>query len=179
MNAADRRGVGVNLGFIAALSPFRHWVMGNEAMARAATDVETARIRALLRESVTAGAFGFSLTVMPQHLGYQGNPLASHDELRAYFLGPARVRSSCDRDRINQAALCGLRRGIRPARSALVNQRLSGDVAQLAHRDDAPDAWPKTLTRVAPLLARGCVPQVAARPLVIEFHLRNRFFLQA
>ena len=30
-------------------------------------------------------------------------------------------------------------------------------------------------SRVAPLLERGCIPQVAARPLVIEFHLRNPF----
>ncbi len=73
---------------MAALSPFRHWVMGEEAMTRAATEVETDRIRGLLDEAIAAGAFGFSLTVMPQHLGYKGQPLAcrlaSHDELRAY-----------------------------------------------------------------------------------------------
>ncbi|MGH7931637.1 MAG: amidohydrolase family protein, partial [Candidatus Binataceae bacterium] len=32
-----------------------------------------------------------------------------------------------------------------------------------------------TLERVAPLLARGAVPQVAVRPLVVEFNLRNPF----
>ena len=42
----------------------------------------------LLHEAIGAGALGFSLTVMPQHLGYKAQPLAcrlaSHDELRAY-----------------------------------------------------------------------------------------------
>ena len=41
--------------------------------------------------------------------------------------------------------------------------------------DDEPNAWSDTLARVAPLLERGCVPQVAARPLIVEFHLRNPF----
>ena len=88
MDAADRRGLGINAGFFAALSPFRHWVMGEDAMERAASEEETGRIRGLLREAIGAGAFGFSLTVMPQHLGYKGQPLAcrlaSNDELRAY-----------------------------------------------------------------------------------------------
>ncbi|MGH7934151.1 MAG: amidohydrolase family protein, partial [Candidatus Binataceae bacterium] len=88
MNAASRRGVGINVGFLAALSPFRHWVMGEDAMGRAATLEETTQIRGLLGDAMAAGAFGFSLTVMPQHLGYKGQPLAcrlaSNDELRAY-----------------------------------------------------------------------------------------------
>jgi N-acyl-D-aspartate/D-glutamate deacylase len=45
----------------------------------------------------------------------------------------------------------------------------------LRDRDDAPEAWSETLDRAAPLLERGCRPQVAARPLIIEFNLRNPF----
>jgi N-acyl-D-aspartate/D-glutamate deacylase len=63
MDAAGARGVGINVGFLAALSPFRHWVMGDDAMGRAATETETASIRALLRESVAAGAFGFCRSI--------------------------------------------------------------------------------------------------------------------
>src|SRR5271154_1181355 len=88
MDAAERRGLGINAGFLAALSPFRQWVMGDDAMERAASADETAHIRSLLHEAIGAGAFGFSLTVMPQHLGYKAQPLscrlASHDELRTY-----------------------------------------------------------------------------------------------
>src|SRR5207248_11532598 len=85
---ADERGSALNLGFIAPLTPFRHWVMGEASMERAATPDETARIAGLLREAVDAGAFGFSTTVLNQHVGHQGRPLAcrnaSRDELKAY-----------------------------------------------------------------------------------------------
>ena len=86
--AAERRGAGINLAFLAPLTPFRHYVMGDESMEREATPDETARIAGLLREAVDAGAFGFSTTTLPQHIGYQGRPLAcrlaSSDELKAY-----------------------------------------------------------------------------------------------
>ena len=45
-------------------------------MERAATPDETAQIKALLGEAIDAGAFGFSSTLLNQHLGYQGRPLA-------------------------------------------------------------------------------------------------------
>ena len=37
MNAAERRGSAINLAFLAPLTPFRHFVMGEESMERAAT----------------------------------------------------------------------------------------------------------------------------------------------
>ena len=88
MDAAERRGVGINLGFLAPLTPFRHFVMGEESMERAATPDETQRIAALLHEAMAAGAMGFSTTTLAQHIGFQGQPLAcrlaSRDELKAY-----------------------------------------------------------------------------------------------
>src|SRR5579862_8207783 len=47
MDAAARRGSGINLGFLAPLTPFRHFAMGEESMERAATPAETAHIAAL------------------------------------------------------------------------------------------------------------------------------------
>src|SRR5216684_4499489 len=76
MDAAARRGSGINLGFLAPLTPFRHFVMGEESMERAATAAETGQIAALLREAVSAGAMGFSTTISAQHIGYKGRPLA-------------------------------------------------------------------------------------------------------
>jgi N-acyl-D-aspartate/D-glutamate deacylase len=179
MDAAARRGVGINVGFMAALSPFRHWVMGDEAMARAATEAETDRIRGLVDEAVAAGAFGFSLTVMPQHLGYKGQPLAcrlaSHDELRAY----SSVLREHGRGAI-EIALTKQPCAVSDKEYALLDLLSSASGRpvtwlNLRDRDDDPNAWSETLARVAPLLERGCIPQVAARPLVIEFHLRNPF----
>jgi N-acyl-D-amino-acid deacylase len=70
MDAAARRGSAINVGCFAPLTPFRDFVMGEEAMERAARAEETAQIRALLREAVAAGAFGFSTTNTLQHAGY-------------------------------------------------------------------------------------------------------------
>src|ERR1700674_4535953 len=88
MNAAERRGSGINLGFLAALTPFRHWVMGEESMERGANKDETAKIKALIKEAVAAGAMGFTTTAIPQHIGYKGRPIAcrnaSRDEFKAY-----------------------------------------------------------------------------------------------
>lgn len=179
LNATAKRGVGINVGFLAALSPFRHFVMGDEAMGRAATLAETEQIRALLREAMAAGALGFSLTVMPQHLGYKAQPLAcrlaSHDELRAY----AGVLKELGRGTI-EIALTKQPSGVSDKEYALL-ELLSAESGRpvtwlnLRDRDDAPEAWTETLEKVAPLLARGCRPQVAVRPLIVEFNLRNPF----
>jgi N-acyl-D-amino-acid deacylase len=179
MDAAQSRGLGINVGFLAALSPFRHWVMGDEAMGRAATESETAEVRIMLRETIAAGAFGFSLTVMPQHLGYKGLPLAcrlaSHDELRAY----AGVLREAGRG-IIEIALTKQPSGLSDEEYALLDL-LSCESERpvtwlnLRDRDDAPEAWSQTLDKAGPLLERGCRPQVAARPLIIEFNLRNPF----
>jgi N-acyl-D-amino-acid deacylase len=179
MDAAQRRGLGINVGFLAALSPFRHWAMGDEAMGRAATEPETAEVRRMLRETMAAGAFGFSLTVMPQHVGYKGLPLAcrlaSHDELRVY----AGVLREAGHG-VVEIALTKQPSGLSEEEFALLNL-LSTESGRpvtwlnLRDRDDAPEAWTQTLEKAAPLLERGCRPQVAARPLIIEFNLRNPF----
>ena len=88
LGAAATRGAALNLGFIAPLTPFRHWVMGEASMERGATAEETGAIKRLIRDAVDAGAFGWSTTILNQHVGYQGRPLAcrnaSRDELKAY-----------------------------------------------------------------------------------------------
>ena len=87
MDAAAKRGSGINLGFLAPLTPFRHFVMGEESMDRAATPEETAKIKALIKEAVAAGAMGFTTSFIAQHIGYKGRPLAcrqaSMDEFKA------------------------------------------------------------------------------------------------
>src|SRR6478752_2011284 len=60
LDAAARRKPALNLAFLAPLTPFRHYVMGEESMDRAATADETSRIKNLLSEAMAAGAFGFS-----------------------------------------------------------------------------------------------------------------------
>ena len=88
LDAAERRKPALNLAFLAPLTPFRHYVMGEASMERAATAAEMREIKSLLGEAMDAGAFGFSSTLLNQHMGFGGRPLAcrnaSREELKAY-----------------------------------------------------------------------------------------------
>jgi N-acyl-D-aspartate/D-glutamate deacylase len=116
---------------------------------------------------------------MPQHLGYKAQPLAcrlaSTDELRAY----AGVLRECGRGTI-EIALTKQPSTVSDKEYELL-ELLASESGRpvtwlnLRDRDDAPEAWTETLEKVAPLLERGCRPQVAVRPLIIEFNLRNPF----
>src|SRR5512147_2251201 len=64
MDAAAKRGPALNLAFLAPLTPFRHYVMGEASMERAASPEELNDVKKLLGEAMDAGAFGFSSTLL-------------------------------------------------------------------------------------------------------------------
>lgn len=179
MNAAQKRGLGLNVGFMAPLTPFRHFVMGEESMDRAATKEETAKIASLLREAMQAGALGFSTTNGPQHIGYQGRPLAcrlsSRDELTAY----SNVLRDMGRGVIELALndSPGVVSESDYEVLSLFVRESNRPVTWLAllNRDDKPEACMETLRQTESLLKRGAVPQVTCKPLIIQIDLRNPF----
>ena len=120
LDAAEKRGSALNLAFLAPLTPFRHWVMGEASMERGATPEETAQIAALLREAVDAGAFGFSTTVLNQHIGLSGASagLPQRQPRRAESLceRAAGRRQGRDRDRADAEDFGAQRRRGGPAR---------------------------------------------------------------
>ncbi len=74
LDAAQKRGAAINLGFLAPLTPFRHYVMGKESMDRAATPEETAKDRGAAQRGD----------------GRRGDRLLDHHAQAAYRLqGPA------------------------------------------------------------------------------------------
>jgi N-acyl-D-aspartate/D-glutamate deacylase len=83
MSAVDI-GLGVNMLPLVGHNPLRLSAMGAEAWERTATADETAHMQRLLRESLDAGAWGWSTTVSPTHAGTKGQPvptrLANNDE---------------------------------------------------------------------------------------------------
>jgi N-acyl-D-aspartate/D-glutamate deacylase len=179
LDAAARRGSGINLAFLAPLTPFRHFVMGEESMQREASPDETRKIATLLGEAVEAGAFGFSTTTLPQHIGYQGRPLAcrlaSREELKAY----ANALKKVGRGSIEMALT---RRGgvVSEEEYDLLKFMLeeSGRPVTwlaMASRPDRPEATEQTMKRLEPLIARGGVPQVLCKPFVVQMDLRNPF----
>ena len=87
MSAVDI-GLGVNMLPLVGLNPIRLSAMGAAAWERTATPDEIAHMQRLLRESLDAGAWGWSTTVSPTHAGPKGQPvptrLANNDERLAF-----------------------------------------------------------------------------------------------
>jgi len=183
MDAAQRRQPSLNLAFLAPLTPFRHYVMGEASMDRAATAGETARIRALLAGAMDAGAFGFSSTILNQHLGFQGRPLAcrmaSREELKAY----ANVLKEKARGAIEVALTrqVGVLEEDECEMLDLLLQESGRPVTFIAlfDRDDLPEAVRETLRRAAPMIARGARPQTSPLPLTREIDMRSPFSFAA
>ena len=179
MEAAGRRGSAINLSFLAPLTPFRHYVMGEESMDRAATPAETEKIAALLRDAVAAGALGFSHTTGIQHVGYKGRPLACRLADRAELGTYARTLRELGKGVI-EITLTQNFGHIQDHELDLLKFLLDESgrrVTWLAifDRDDQPGASAETLERSEALIKRGGIPQMTCRPLITEFDLKSSF----
>ena len=179
MDAAERRNPSLNLAFLAPLTPFRHYVMGDESMERAATVEETGQIRSLLAEAIDAGAYGFSTTTLNQHLGFNGRPLAcrlaSDAELQSY--------AGVLKERNKGAIEIALTRQIavlddeqyETLDMLLAESGRPVTFIAMFDRDDIPEAVRDTLRKAAPLIERGARPQTSPLPLTREVNMRSPF----
>ena len=183
MAAAQDRAPSLNLAFLAPLTPFRHYVMGGESLERGATPDETKRITALLGEAMDAGAFGFSSTILNQHLGFEGRPLAcrnaSRDELKAY----AGVLKERGKGAI-EVALTRQIGVLEDEQCELLDFLLDHSgrpvtFIALFDRDDIPEAVRDTLRRAAPMIKKGARPQTSPLPLTREINMRSPFSFAA
>ena len=183
MAAAQNRAPALNLAFLAPLTPFRHYVMGGESLERGATPKETKRITALLGEAMDAGAFGFSSTILNQHLGFEGRPLAcrnaSRDELKAY----AGVLKERGKGAI-EVALTRQIGVLEDEQCELLDFLLDHSgrpvtFIALFDRDDIPEAVRDTLRRAAPMIKKGARPQTSPLPLTREINMRSPFSFAA
>jgi N-acyl-D-aspartate/D-glutamate deacylase len=179
LDAAQRRGSGINLGFLAPLTPFRHFVMGEESMERAATREETAQIKALIKEAVVAGAFGFTTTAIAQHIGYKGRPLAcrnaSRDEFKAYANALKELGRGAMELALTKSASVLDDEEYEFLDLLLTESERPVTWLALVNRDDQPEACQDSLRKAEPLIRRGAIPQVTCRPLIIQIDLRNPF----
>jgi N-acyl-D-aspartate/D-glutamate deacylase len=179
MDAAARRKPSLNLAFLAPLTPFRHYVMGEASMERAATPDETAEIKSLLGKAIDAGAFGWTSTLLNQHMGYGARPLAcrnpSREELKAYCNAlRSRGKGAIEFAMTRQIAV------LEPAELELLDFMLEESrrpvtLIALFDRDDLPDALRTTMKNLRPMIARGARPQTSPLPLTRELTMRKPF----
>jgi N-acyl-D-aspartate/D-glutamate deacylase len=181
LDAADKRGSALNLAFIAPLTPFRHWVMGEASMERGATTEETAQIKALIGEAVDAGAFGFSTTILNQHMGYQARPLAcrnaSRDELKAYCNALKERNKGAIEIALTQKISVLTDEDEELLTSLLAESSRPVTFLALFQRDDIPEACAETLRRAK--AHKGAVPQTSPLALTREVNMRNPFSFAA
>jgi N-acyl-D-amino-acid deacylase len=171
IDAAAQQKLGINIGFLAPLTPFRHYVMGEESMERAARPEEIQQIKQLIHDAVAAGALGWSTSKAANHVGYQGRPLASRlaslDELVAYA-----------------SVLKELGRGVIEFNLNVTGNFTDDDykvLDALLTASGRPVTWlavfvhnhKEVLARVEPLVKRGGIPQVSAVPVVRNVDLRT------
>jgi len=183
MDAAAKRKPSLNLGFMAPLTPFRHYVMGEASMERAASADETAQITALLGEAVDAGAFGFSSTLLNQHMGYAGRPLAcrnaSREELLAYCHAlRERGRGVIEYAMTRQVSVLDAAE-LDLLRFMLEESRRPVTFIAMFDRDDLSEAARETMRKVKPLIELGARPQGSPLPLTRELVMRSPFAFAA
>src|SRR5256714_10382437 len=179
LDAAARREPALNLAFLAPLTPLRHYVMGEASLDRAANASEISQIKALLGEAIDAGAFGFSSTLLNQHLGYQGRPLAcrnaSKDEMRAYCNAlRSRGKGAIEIAMTKQIGVMD-EPELELLDFMLAESGRPITFIAMFDRDDISEALRTSLKACAPLIARGARPQTSPLPLTREINMRNPF----
>jgi len=87
LDMLEQGGTVPNVAGFVGHSSIRSWVMGDDAVKRAATAAEVADMREIVVDAMRAGAIGFSTSTSPAHNGEGGTPmpsrLADEHELRA------------------------------------------------------------------------------------------------
>jgi len=183
VGAIRRHGAALNVAMMVPLSALRFYVMGEAAGERTANAKEIETMTGLLREAIAAGAYGFSLSLAKQHIGYQGRPLASRLASREELGALARVVRAAGRGVI-QVNLPRDQQG-------LITQESYETLEFLARESQRPVTWtpfayvtggPADLgerlqERIRPALLSGLriATQTACRPVKLFTTLREPF----
>ena len=181
MQAIEKRGIALNVGFLVPLSSFRYYVMGDAASERAANAIELERMTSLFRQAMEAGAYGYSLSLLNQHIGYQGKPLASRLATKEELGALGRVMRDLQRGVIEIALTRSVSVLTEEELDVLIHMATESQrpVTWLAllGRSDMPGVCRKALDRIEPLLRQGfrIPPQVTPRPIQQYYTLKVPF----
>jgi len=179
--AIERRGLGLNAGFLVPLSALRFYVMGEAASERAANPDEIQRMTHIFREAMQAGAYGFSLSLIPRHIGYQGKPLASRLVSKAELSALGRVMRELKAGVIEVALL--RQAGVLGDEDLDILLHLAQESQRpvtwlaLIHMPNMPGTCEQMLARVQPYMEKGLSipPQMNPRPVTQFYTFRNPF----
>jgi N-acyl-D-aspartate/D-glutamate deacylase len=177
LNHLDGR-LGVNVAALVGHCALRQYVMGEEACERAATPGEIERMKDILRESVLAGAAGFSTNQNPVHMRADGKPIASRLATEDEIIELAGVLGELNRGSV-QISIGTLGVSVPAEKGIGLFNRLAATGRPviwqgIAHRWDQPDLWRRLLDMAQESLAAG----VPSYPLCNARLFNNRFNLK-
>jgi len=170
LDAVEGAGTAINVASLIGHTPVRLFVMGEGANDRAARPEEIVQMREIVRAGLKAGALGFATSGSRNHIDGDGKPVPSRfaefEETKALArvlgeegtgLFQATMGPSLFHDEFAEiAAETG-----RPVTWTALLSGMSGPGSHQAHLD-----------RTREMRAQGLqvVPQVACRPIMVEFH---------
>jgi N-acyl-D-aspartate/D-glutamate deacylase len=172
--------LGVNVAALMGHCAVRQFVMGEESSERAATPVEIAQMKSLVREGMKAGAIGFSTNQNRRHMREDGRPIPSRLATDEEIVELASVLGelNCGSMQISRGTL-GTARPVEEDVDFF--RRLASTSGRpviwqsIAHRWNAPELWRKLLDLAQDSLASGApsYPLTNARLFNGRFTLKN------
>jgi N-acyl-D-aspartate/D-glutamate deacylase len=197
LDTVDGRSLAMDVGVQVAHGPVRGYVMGERgSRAESAAPEDIARMATLVRESIEAGALGFSTSRTLTHRAIDGNPVpgtfAAEDELfaigRAAASG-ARAFSATQGHAVFELAPTGASGEdiIAPHREMDWMVRLAAEIRlpvsfALVQVDPAPTLWRELMTASIEAIERGApvYPQITGRPfgMLTGFQGRHAFSMR-
>ena len=174
MDKLDKR-LGVNTGTLIGHTPLRYYVMGDDCQKRHATPEELKQMQDVVRDGMTAGALGLSLSRQKGHYDPQGVPIpalwasdeeifALADVLRELSTGTIQVGGGVDQELEN-----GLMSRLAEAsgRTVVYNN--------LAQSVRWPEKWKQHMARVDETAAQGirAYPMCSPNRVTQDFTMKN------
>lgn len=178
LNRLDGR-LGVNVAALVGHCALRQYVMGEEACERAATRGEIERMKQILRESILAGAMGFSTNQNPVHMRADGKPVASRLAAEEEIVELAGVLGELNRGSVQiSVGTPGISVPAEKGVAFFNRLAMAGRPVvwqSIAHRWDQPGLWRELLEMAGRSLAAGIpsYPLCNARLFNNRFNLKN------
>ena len=175
LDRLDRQPLGVNVATMVGHSGVRRFVMGPEASTKEATDAEIAQMKQQVRESLAAGAFGFSTSRGATHHDGDGAPVPSRQASDEELLELAGTLKEFNRGSVE---VVGVAPELMTQISLTTGRPLNWN--ELSHGWDQPDAWKGQLASMEQAAERGAQVYAVARCFRLDqlFGLNNPRTLQ-
>jgi N-acyl-D-amino-acid deacylase len=169
------KSLGVNTGTLIGHTPVRYYVMGDECQKREATSDEIKAMQDVVRDGMTAGALGLSLSRQKGHFDPQGVPIpalwasdeeifALGDVLRELSTGTIQVGGGVDQE---------LKDGMMARLSEATGRMVVYN--SLSQTVRSPGKWKQHMARVNETVAKGirAYPMCSPNRVTQDFTMRN------